>query len=93
VTIGPERQQLAAQQAADVRIMQKVNRVNREAFLDKYPSQVEHCLRLTMERLQAGLDKRDGVDVANPDTWRMTTEELCQLAQTAQALDLIRRGF
>ena len=93
MTIGPERQQLAAQQAADVRIMQKVNRVNREAFLDKYPSQVEHCLRLTMERLQAGLDKRDGVDVANPDTWRMTTEELCQLAQTAQALDLIRRGF
>ena len=93
MTIGPERQQLAAQQAADVKIMQKVNRVNREAFLDKYPSQVEHCLRLTMERLQAGLDKRDGVDTGNPDTWRMTPEELASLAQTAQALDIIRRGF
>ena len=93
MTIGPERQQLAAQQAADVKIMQKVNRVNREAFLDKYPSQVEHCLRLTMERLQAGLDKRDGVDVGNPDTWRMTPSELSHLAQTAAVLDQIRRGF
>ena len=93
MTIGPEHQELAAQQTADVRIMQKVNRINREAFADKYPGQVEHCLRLTMERLQAGLDKRDGVDVGNPDTWRMTTLELSQLAHTAQVLDAIRRGF
>ena len=77
----------------DVKIMQKVNRVNREAFADKYPGQVEHCLRLTMERLQAGLDKRDGVDVGNPDTWRMSTAELSQLAETAHILDQIRRGF
>lgn len=93
MTIGPEHQELAAQQTADVRIMQKVNRINREAFADKYPGQVEHCLRLTMERLQAGLDKRDGVDVGNPDTWRMSTVELSQLAHTAQVLDAIRRGF
>jgi hypothetical protein len=46
-----------------------------------------------MERLQAGLDKRDGIDVANPDTWRMGTRELMELAQTAQVLDHIRRGF
>jgi hypothetical protein len=93
VTLGPERQQLAVAQAADVKIMQKVNRVNREAFLDKYPTQVEHCLRLTMERLQSGLDKRDGVDTGNPDTWRMTPAELAHLAQTAAALDTIRRAF
>jgi len=93
MTIGPEHQELAAKQTADVRIMQKVNRINREAFADKYPGQVEHCLRLTMERLQAGLDKRDGVDVGNPDTWRMSTVELSQLAHTAQVLDAIRRGF
>jgi hypothetical protein len=93
MTIGPERQELAAQQTADVKILQKLNAVNREAFLDKYPSQVEHCLRLTMERLQGGLDKRGSVVVDNPDTWRMTPAELAHLAQTAQALDLIRRGF
>jgi len=93
MTIGPEHQQLAAQQAADVRILQKVNRVNREAFLDKYPTQVEHCLRLVMERLQMGLDKRDGVDVANPDTWRMTPHEIRDLAETAARLNEIRQGF
>ena len=93
MTLGPERQQRAVEQAADVRIMQKVNRVNREAFLDKYPTQVEHCLRLVMERLQMGLDKRDGVDVANPDTWRMTPLEIRDLAETAARLNEIRQGF
>lgn len=75
----------------DVRILQKVNRVHREAFAEKYPGQVEHCLRLVMERLQAGLDKRDGCDVADPDTWRMTTLELRDLAETAHQLNDIRR--
>jgi hypothetical protein len=75
----------------DTKILQKVNRVHREAFAEKYPSQVEHCLRLTMERLQAGLDKRDGCDVSNPETWRMTTLELRDLAETAHQLDTIRR--
>ena len=88
-----DRQQLAQVQAQDTRILQKVNAVHRDAFLVKYPTQVEHCLRLVMERLQAGLDKRDGCDVADPDTWRMTTQELRDLAETAQVLDSIRKGF
>ena len=78
---------------ADVKILQKVNRVHREAFAEKYPGQVEHCLRLVMERLQAGLDKRDGCDVSNPETWRMTTLELRDLAETAHQLDAIRRNL
>ena len=73
--------------------MQKVNRVNREAFLDKYPGQVEHCLRLTMERLQAGLDKRQGCDISNTSTWLMSTVELQELANTAYLLNEIRKGF
>lgn len=77
----------------DIKILQKVNAAHREAFAEKYPGQVEHCLRLTMERLQAGLDKRGDVDVANPDTWRMSPAELEQLARTAQLLNDIRRGF
>ena len=88
-----ERQNLARQQTADVKILQKVNAANREAFGVKYPGQVEHCLRLVMERLQAGLDKRDGVDVADPDTWRMTTQELRELADAAHLLNTIRSGF
>ena len=77
----------------DVKILQKVNAVHRDAFITKYPGQVEHCLRLTMERLQAGLDKRDGCDIADPDTWRMATVELQELANNAYFLNEIRRGF
>jgi len=88
-----ERATLSLKQTQDVKIMQKVNAVNRDAFLIKYPGQVEHCLRLVMERLQAGLDKRDGVDINNPDTWRMSTLELRDLVEAAHALNEIRRGF
>lgn len=88
-----DRQELAARQTSDTKILQKVNGAHREAFITKYPGQVEHCLRLTMERLQAGLDKRDGCDVGDPDTWRMGTTELQELAYTAHLLNEIRRGF
>ena len=94
MTFDPIQAQKAADaRIADVKILQKVNSIHREAFGVKYPSQVEHCLRLTMERLQAGLDKRDGVDVARPDTWRMSTVEIQELAHTAYLLNEIRRGF
>jgi len=82
-----------SQLVADTRILQKVNAHHRDAFLVKYPGQVEHCLRLTMERLQAGLDKRDGCDIADPATWRLSTVELQELANTAYLLNEIRRGF
>ena len=88
-----DNQNLASKQLADIKIMHKVNSAHREAFAEKYPGQVEHCLRLTMERLQAGLDKRGDVDVSNPDTWRMSPGEIEQLAHTAQLLNDIRRGF
>jgi len=81
------------QLVADVKILQKVNATHREAFNAKYPGQVEHCLRLTMERLQAGLDKRGEVTIDNPETWRMSTVELQELAHTAYLLNEIRRGF
>lgn len=77
----------------EVRIMQKVNRVHREAFIEKYPNQVEHCLRLVMERLQAGLDKRVGIDIADPDTWLMSTQEIQDLSQSAHLLNDIRKGL
>jgi len=88
-----ERQILALKQAEDVRIMQKVNAASRDAFGIKYPGQVEHCLRLVMERLQAGLDKRDAVDIARPDTWRLTPGELADLSEAAYHLNEIRKGF
>lgn len=88
-----ERQILSVRQAEDVKIMQKVNGAHREAFAEKFPGQVEHCLRLVMERLQVGLDKRDGVDIANPDTWRLNPGELADLSTAAKNLNDIRNGF
>ena len=88
-----DRQQLADQQVLDTKILQKVNGVQRDAFATRFPGQINHCLRLVMERLQAGLDKRDGVDVANPDTWRMSTVEIKELAEAAQLLHTIERSI
>ena len=87
------RRAVEARAVQDVKILQKVNQANREGFSQRYPGQVEHCLRLTMERLQAGLDKRDGVQVDDPATWRMGTVELYELAQTAYYLNEIRKGL
>lgn len=91
--IHTRRQLDAARQAEDTKILQKVNAAHRDAFATKYPGQVEHCLRLVMERLQAGLDKRDGCDISQPATWRMSTAEITDLAHAAHLLDSIRKGF
>jgi len=88
-----ERQILSVRQAEDVKIMQKVNGAHREAFAEKYPGQVEHCLRLVMERPQVGLDKRDGVAIANPDTWSLNPGELADLSTAAKNSNDIRNGF
>ena len=85
-----DRQAAAQLQAADVKILQKVNSVNRQAFTERYPGQVEHCLRLTMERLQFGLDKRGNVDFTNLDTWILLPAEIKDLAEAAYYLDQIR---
>jgi len=50
-------QAIEARRAQDTRIEQKINQAHREAFHLKFPGQVEHCMRLVAERLQAGLRK------------------------------------
>ena len=87
------RATLHLKQVEETKIMQKVNAVQRIGFSEKYPGQVEHCLRLVMERLQLGLDKRDGVDPSNPDTWRLSSQEILDLANSAKLLNDIRSGF
>lgn len=84
---------VADKQVADTKILQKVNAAHRQAFGEKYPGQVEHALRLTMERLQYGLDKRNGVDITKPETWILLPDELRDLAQTAYYLNEIRNSF
>ena len=88
-----EQQNTAARQTAEIKIMQKVNAVHRESFAIKFPGQIEHILRLTAERLQAGLDKRDGVDIQNPGTWRLTPSEIADLSEAMYYQHLIRASF
>ena len=70
----------------DLRIAKKIVAGQSAVFRDRFPSQVEQCLRLLTERLQAGLDKRNGVIIDTPTTWRMTAQELTALALAVEAI-------
>jgi hypothetical protein len=74
----------------ETRIRQKINAAHRGAFVEKYPGQLEHILRLITERLHAGLDKRDGVVVNDPNTWILTAEEIRSLAEASYHINAIR---
>lgn len=79
-------------QVQDVKILQKVNQAHREAFKEKYPGQVEHCLRLASERLQALLTKRASTDITDISTWASTTSDILNLSQSIYYLDCINRS-
>lgn len=76
----------------DTLIMQKVNQAHREGFTKRFPGQVEHCMRLTAERLQAILTKKPA-DLADPDTWNSTAEEIANLAEALYNLSKINREY
>lgn len=80
-------------QVLETRILQKVNGAHREAFVEKFPGQLEHILRLITERLHLGLDKRDGVNVQNPDTWILSSDEICSLAAAMNQINQIRQSL
>jgi len=76
----------------DTLIMQKVNGAHREAFTKRFPGQVEHCMRLTAERLQAILTRKP-TDLADPTTWNCTAEEIAQLSEALYVLSKINREY
>ena len=51
------REQADARKVEEVKIAQKLGAAHRAAFHEKFPGQVEHCMRLIAERLQKGLAK------------------------------------
>ena len=53
------------QRVQDVKIEQKINAAHREAFQQKFPGQIEHCMRLVAERLQHGLRKDTDVQLSD----------------------------
>jgi hypothetical protein len=56
-------QRAEAERVQDTRIEQKVMAAHREAFQQKFPGQIEHCMRLIAERLQTGLRKDQPVEL------------------------------
>lgn len=76
----------------DTIILQKVNKAKRESFKEKFPGQVEHCMRLTMERLQYMLSKKP-TDLSDPDTWNCTASEIHDLAHGLYYLSIINQHY
>jgi hypothetical protein len=76
----------------DTLIMQKVNGAHREAFKQRFPGQVEHCMRLTAERLQAILTRKP-TDLANPETWTSTADEIAKLSEALWHLSVISQIY
>ena len=76
----------------DTVILQKVNAAHREAFKQRFPGQVEHCMRLTAERLQAILTRKP-TDLADPETWTSTADEISHLSQALWHLSVISQIY
>jgi hypothetical protein len=85
-----------AQEATKVRetlILQKINASHRVAFAEKFPGQCEHILRLLTERLQSGLDKRDGVVIDDTTTWKLSPTELKDISQALEAVYFVHKDL
>jgi len=76
----------------DTKIMQKVNAVNREAFTQRFPGQIHHCMRLTAERLQAVLTNKPA-DLADTDSWSASPEDILALTQALLALSQLHQQY
>jgi hypothetical protein len=58
-------QAVEARRVQDTKIAQKVMAAHREAFHEKFPGQIEHCMRLVAERLQTGLRKDSDMQLSD----------------------------
>jgi len=76
----------------ETKILQKVNKVHRDAFKERFPGQLEHCMRLTAERLQAILTKKP-TDLSNPETWDCTANEIKDLAHGLYYLSIMNQHY
>lgn len=77
----------------DVKIMQKVNAVNREAFTQRFPNQLEHHMRLVSERLQACLTKDAETVLSDPLTWTASADDIFALSTALKNLNEVRRDW
>ena len=76
----------------DTLISQKINAAHRESFKARFPGQIEHCMRLTAERLQAILTRKP-TDLADPATWNCTAEEIRDLTVALDKLAHLNHAY
>jgi hypothetical protein len=76
----------------DTLILQKVNHAHREAFVQKFPGQCEHILRLIAERLQAVMTNKPA-QLNDPETWTATAAEIQSLAVALHAVYEIHKDI
>lgn len=74
----------------DTLILQKVNKAQREAFKEKFPNQLEHCMRLTAERLQAILTDKPK-DLTDISTWTGSPKDIHELSASLYYLAQIKQ--
>jgi len=79
-------------QVKDTIILQKVNKAHRDAFKTRFPGQIEHCMRLTAERLQAILTNKPS-DLSDPETWKCTAQEIHDLSHGLYYLSIINQHY
>ena len=82
-----------ARRADETKIMQKVNAANREAFIARFPGQLEHCMRLVCERLQFVLNKPEGIVLTDPMSWPASPGEIADLSRALHDLEQVRRSW
>jgi hypothetical protein len=61
------QEQADARRVQDTIIQQKLGATHRAAFREKFPGQIEHCMRLIAERLQKGLAKDSDIQISDRD--------------------------
>lgn len=76
----------------DTIILQKVNKAHRVAFKERFPGQIEHCMRLTTERLQGLLSKKP-TDLTDVKTWAGTPNEIHDLSHALYYLTIMNQHY
>jgi hypothetical protein len=79
-----------SRRADDTKILQKVNAFNREGFVQRFPGQLEHHIRLVSERLQWCLTKDEQCVLSDPSTWPAQPGEIRDLAEALSLLNGLR---
>ena len=82
-----------ARRADDVKLMQKVNAVHRDAFHARFPGAIVHNMRLINKRLQHLVNEHEGINLYDPESWLAQPEEIRSLCEALWYLEQVRLNW